>query len=93
MLEYYLLAKPNDFLGTQILKTAYKKVNNMAKYHATSAEYFALMSNYTAAIQAADRALTFLPEVNRSEISRLEALKRSYRERSKYIMEIKGKKR
>lgn len=93
LLEYYLLAKPNDFLGTQILKTAYKKVNNMAKYHATSAEYFALMSNYTAAIQAADRALTFLPEVNRSEISRLEALKRSYRERSKYIMEIKGKKR
>lgn len=93
LLEYYLLAKPNEFLATQILRSAYKKSNNMAKYHATSAEYFALVSNYTAAIQAADRALTLLPETNRSEISRLEALKRSYRERSKYILEIKGKRR
>ena len=65
----------------------------MAKYHATSAEYFALMSNYTAAVQAADRALTILPETNRAEISRLEALKRNYRQRAKYIMDIKGKNR
>lgn len=93
VLEYYLLAKPNDFLATQILRSAYKEDQNMAKYHATSAEYFALVSNYTAAIQAADRALTLLPEKNRAEISRLEALKRSYRERARYIMDIKGKKR
>lgn len=93
ILEYYLLAKPNNFLATQILRMAYKNADNMAKYHATSAEYFALMSNYTAAIQAADRALTILPDSNRAEISRLEALKRSYRERSKYILEIKGNKR
>ena len=90
LLEYYLLAKPNDFLATQILRQAYKKSENMAKYYATSAEYYALVSNYSSAIKSVDRALSVLTPEDSAEINRLEALKINYRRRLTYIQEMKG---
>lgn len=88
LLSYYLLEKPNDFLATQLLRDAYKQSKNMAKYHATSAEYFALASNYQAAIKAVDRALNHLTTEDKAEISRLEALQIKYRKQLTYIKDI-----
>ncbi|WP_299263050.1 M48 family metalloprotease [uncultured Psychrosphaera sp.] len=90
ILEYYLLSKPNDFLATQLLREAYKADENMARYHITSAELFALRSDYRNAIKSADIALTVLTEDQKSEVKRVEALKIKYRERDRYIKNIKG---
>jgi len=90
LLEYYLLAKPKDYLATQILANAYKTAKNMAKYYATSAEFYALRSDYRSAIRSADRALSVLTKEDKAEISRLEALKIQYRLRLNYIQELKG---
>ena len=91
LLEYFLLTKPDDLIAHELLRQAYNKTKNMAKYHATGAEYFALVSNYTKAIQSADLALSTLNPENTSEISRLEALKIQFRQRMKYMQKIKGK--
>lgn len=89
-LEYYLLSKPNDFLATQLLREAYKTDENIVRYHITSAELFALRSDYRNAIKSADIALTVLTEDQKSEVKRVEALKIKYRERERYIKNIKG---
>lgn len=90
LLEYYLLVKPNDFLATQMLTDAYKQSKNMAKYHATKAELYALMARYSQAISFADKAMSYLGKKDNTEISRLQALKRLYRKRLNYIQDIRG---
>lgn len=89
LLEYYLIGKPNDFLATQMLMEAYNKVKNMAKYNSTKAELYALMARYGEAIGLADKAMSFLGKNDNTEISRLQALKRQYRERLNYIQDLK----
>lgn len=89
LLEYYLISKPKDFLATQILMESYKKSKNMAKYNGTKAELYALMARYGEAISFADKAMSFLGKNDNTEISRLQALKRQYRERLSYIQDLK----
>lgn len=89
LLEYYLIKKPKDFIGTSLLKLAYKQAKNTTKYHVVSAQLYALSSNYTNAIQSIDRALSSMPLELDSEIRRLDALKIKYRSRQKYVKKIK----
>lgn len=93
LLEYYLLEKPNSYLATQILREAYKQAKNMAKYHSTGAELYALISQYRQAIKSADLALAQLGVDDRAEVSRLEALKIQYRQKLSYVEKLKGKAR
>ena len=90
ILEYYLLSKPTDFLATQLLRDAYKMDDNMVRYHITTAELAALRSDYRSAIKSADLALTVITSDQIAEVKRIEALKIKYRERDKYIKNIKG---
>jgi lipopolysaccharide biosynthesis regulator YciM len=84
------LSKPSDFLATQLLRDAYKIDENMVRYHITTAELAALRSDYRSAIKSADLALTVLTPDQVAEVKRIEALKIKYRERDKYIKNIKG---
>ena len=90
ILEYYLLSKPTDFLATQLLRDAFKLDENMVRYHITTAELAALSSDYRGAIKSADLALTVLTSDQTAEVKRIEALKIKYRDRDKYIKNIKG---
>lgn len=90
ILEYYLLSKPDDYLATQLLRSAYKANENQFRYHVTSAELAALRADYRSAIKSTDKALSVVDDKNRAEISRLDALKFQYREKQKYIKNIKG---
>lgn len=90
ILEYYLLVKPRDFLATQLLSDAYKADENLIRYHITSAELSALRSDYRSAMKSVDLALNLLTAEQKAEVKRIEALKIKYRERDKYIKNIKG---
>ena len=88
ILEYYLLSKPNDYLAMQLLKSAYKQIENTSRYHITNAELAALRADYRTAIESIDRALMSMTAEDKAEVSRLEALKIKYRTRQKYINNI-----
>ena len=90
ILEYYLLTKPDDYIATDLLRTAYKDSENTTRYHITTAELAALRADYVAAISAIERALMSMTEEDKAEVARLEALKIQYRTRQKYIRNIKG---
>lgn len=90
VLEYYVLMKPNDYIGLDLLRTAYKNSENTTRYHITTAELAALRADYAAAMSAIERALMSMTEEDKAEVARLEALKIQYRTRQKYIRNIKG---
>lgn len=90
ILEYYLLTKPEDYLAMGLLKSAYKKAENMTRYHITDAELAALRADYAKGISAIERALMSMTEEDKAEVARLDALKIKYRTRQKYIRNIRG---
>ena len=90
LLEYFLLVKPDNLIALQLLSSAYKQNENMAKYNSTRAKSLALMARYSEAIGFLDRAMALLGNDDNAEISRMQALKFQYRNRQNYIKDIKG---